>query len=312
MGTTKKALVLSGGSIKGAFQAGAIKAILEKGFKPDFISGISVGSLNATYITHEAGIQNKPVDELDWAIISDHLINFWIEKIYAPKCIATKKGKLELGIDILFSKFEGFLDTSPIQKLVKKSITMDNLYKSPVKLSVGCVNISDGEITYANPAFPNFLDYVLASTAIPITMPLVKIGGNENQLYTDGGIRDVAPLKQAIENGVDEIICVCCQSEKLGGEVFNHKSIMAFSERIMDIVVNETVNNDIGWTNFINDYTPIDGSPVTGGAFAGYRRIKLTIIRPSKPINVNLENFTIEDIKGMINNGYYTALEALK
>jgi|GEM_PF-5766007 len=39
MNRKKKALVLSGGSIKGAFQAGAIKVVLESGFKLDIIIG---------------------------------------------------------------------------------------------------------------------------------------------------------------------------------------------------------------------------------------------------------------------------------
>jgi predicted acylesterase/phospholipase RssA len=45
---TKKALVLSGGSVKGAFQAGALKAVFETGYAPEIITGISVGSLNGT------------------------------------------------------------------------------------------------------------------------------------------------------------------------------------------------------------------------------------------------------------------------
>ncbi len=308
----KKALVLSGGSIKGAFQAGAINAVIEKGFKPDFIYGISVGSLNGTFITHEAGLQKKAFEELDWLTIASNLKKFWIERINSPECIAVKKSKIKLGLDVLFSKFDGFLDTKPIQELVKEVINMDYLLNSPVKLSVGAVNIGDGLITYANPSFPNFLDYVLASTAIPVTMPLVRIGGNESQLFTDGGIRDVAPLKKAIKNGAEEIICICCQPENLVGEMINYKSILSFSERIMDIVVNETVNNDIEWARYINDYTPVDGSPVTEGAFAGYRRIKLTIIRPPRPINVNIEDFTTKEILEMFASGYYTALESFK
>ncbi len=43
----KRALVLGGGAIKGAYQAGAIKVLLNKGFAPDHLYGISVGSLNA-------------------------------------------------------------------------------------------------------------------------------------------------------------------------------------------------------------------------------------------------------------------------
>ncbi|WP_310590414.1 patatin-like phospholipase family protein [Dyadobacter sp. NIV53] len=54
-----KALVLGGGSMKGAFQVGVIQAVLENGFEPEMIYGISVGALNATFLTNETGIQLK-------------------------------------------------------------------------------------------------------------------------------------------------------------------------------------------------------------------------------------------------------------
>jgi NTE family protein len=52
-----KALVLGGGSMKGAFQVGVIQAVLENGFQPEMIYGISVGALNATFLANEAGRQ---------------------------------------------------------------------------------------------------------------------------------------------------------------------------------------------------------------------------------------------------------------
>ena len=51
----KRALVLSGGSIKGSFQAGAVAELLESGFVPDAIYGTSVGSLNGSFLTERAG-----------------------------------------------------------------------------------------------------------------------------------------------------------------------------------------------------------------------------------------------------------------
>lgn len=45
-----RALVLSGGSIKGAFQAGAIAGLLDAGFRPDIVTGISVGALNGGFL----------------------------------------------------------------------------------------------------------------------------------------------------------------------------------------------------------------------------------------------------------------------
>lgn len=46
----KKALVLSGGGARGAFEAGVVQALWERGYRPDIITGVSVGALNATVL----------------------------------------------------------------------------------------------------------------------------------------------------------------------------------------------------------------------------------------------------------------------
>ena len=38
-----KILVLAGGSVKGAFQAGVMKAMMERGYQPDAVYGVSAG-----------------------------------------------------------------------------------------------------------------------------------------------------------------------------------------------------------------------------------------------------------------------------
>lgn len=309
---TKKALVLSGGSVKGAFQAGAVKAFIDKGYKFDSVYGISVGSLNGTFISHEAGLQNVSKELLDWPLIGNNLVNFWIDNIKEPNDLVIKRNKLETLGSVIFNNFNGLVDTKPIQTLVRAKIKMENLYKSPVKLTVGAVNIADGEIVYANPSFPNFVDYVLASTAIPIVMPVVPIGGNKNQPFLDGGIRDVAPLKQAIQAGAEEIVCIACQSKSLGGVTFNNENLLSLADRIMDIVVNEIVNNDIEWADYFNNFLPADGTAETMGPLAGYRKIKLTVIRPPRPISLDLETFTTTEIKETIDSGYQTVMEQIK
>ena len=133
---TKKALVLTGGSIKGAFQVGALKAILEKGYKFDFIYGISVGSLNSTFITNEAGKQNVPLESLDWQAIGTNLMNFWLDNIKKPENVAKKRSTIALVWSIITNNFKGLVDTTPIQTLVKDTIKMQYLQRSPVKLTL--------------------------------------------------------------------------------------------------------------------------------------------------------------------------------
>jgi predicted acylesterase/phospholipase RssA len=44
----RRALVLSGGGAKGAFEVGAVKRLWETGYRPDLICGVSVGAVNAS------------------------------------------------------------------------------------------------------------------------------------------------------------------------------------------------------------------------------------------------------------------------
>ena len=72
-------------------------------------------------------------------------------------------------------------------------------------------------------------------------VPVTLIGKSP---YVDGGVREVAPLKRAIDDGAQEIICVVCQPESLQGVSFLPGNLADFALRLMDIVTNELVNND--------------------------------------------------------------------
>src|SRR5437016_2342651 len=66
------ACVFQGGGALGAYQVGAFRAIHERGYHPNFIAGVSIGSINSAII---AG--NAPADQLD------KLTEFW--DTIAPK-----------------------------------------------------------------------------------------------------------------------------------------------------------------------------------------------------------------------------------
>lgn len=305
--TIRKALVLSGGSIKGAYEAGALKAIFENGYKPDYIYGISVGNLNSTFITHEAAKQFLATSTVDWVKVGEELWDFWSTEIDEPKKLVKKKCNLllllSLNWGLIFKKFDSILDTTPLQKLVKKRIDPDVIKQAPVKLHVGAVNIYNGEILYVEPTHPDFLDYVVASTAIPIMMPVKMVN---NIPYLDGGLRDVAPFGQAINEGADEIIGVCCQSEKLDDVPFNHRDLVVLVDRVMDIEVTEMINNDIKIIDKINSL--IKEHPGNHGSLhAKYKLINSIVIRPEQQLYINIESFKQADIINLMNKGYEDA-----
>ena len=305
--TTKKALVLSGGSIKGAYEAGALKAVFEAGFKPEYLYGISVGNLNSTFITHEAAKQFIATGQVDWLKVADELWKFWSTEIDEPKKLVKQKCNvlllLSLNWGLIFKKFDSILDTTPLQNLIKKVIDPEVIKKSPVKLHVGAVNIYNGEIKFVDPLEPNFLDYVVASTAIPIMMPVKNINGIP---YLDGGLRDVAPLGNAINEGADDIVCVCCQSENLDNKTYNYRDLVVLVDKVMDIIVTEIVNNDVKMINKINELVD-EHHGHAGSQHAKYKHIETTLIRPATEIFLDIQKFTQVDIINLMNRGYQDA-----
>jgi NTE family protein len=307
-----KILVLAGGSVKGAYQAGVVRAVFEAGFRPDFIYGISAGSMNASYLVNDFGRQSLENNgNIDYQQASLELAEFWENNIYAPDCLALRRGTYDLGMSAIRRNFEGLLDPTPLKEILHENINIRHLNASPIGLKVGAVDIINGSIIYADPTYEHFLDYVMASSAIPILMPVVNIGGLRKMAFLDGGLRDVAPIKKAINDGAEEIVCVACHTRKIDGGYFPYGNLLALVDRVMDIAVNECLNADLDWAEFRNECLPMDGSPGEYGILEGQKRIKLKVIRPQTPLDVDIQNFDREDIQRMILLGYQHGREEM-
>jgi NTE family protein len=308
-----KILVLAGGSVKGAYQTGVIKAVFEAGFRPDAIYGISAGSMNASYLVNDFGRQFIENDGfLDYQQTAVDLCDFWMNNINTPDSLALRRGTYDLGLSAIRRNFEGLLDTTPLRTILYDNINLRHLNASPIALKVGAVDIINGSIVYADPTYEHFLDYVMASSAIPILMPVVNIGGLKKMAYLDGGLRNVAPIKKAIQDGATEIICVACHTRQITGGYFPYGNLLALVDRVMDIAVNECLNSDLEWAEFRNQCLPADGSAGQFGILEGQSRIKLKIIRPEVPLNIDIQDFDREDIQRLILVGYQHGKDEMK
>ncbi len=299
-----KALVLSGGSIKGAFQAGAVPEIVRHGFTPDAIYGVSVGALNGAFLTDRVGRRVAAgTTPIPWDSVADELEQFWRTRITSFKAIAKKRTASALA-GALFSNFNGIISTNALRDLVHQELDPARMGQSGLYFAAGSVELVSGGYVSAHLGFPNLVEYVIASTAIPIVMPITRIG---HQLLLDGGVRNVAPLAEAIANGATEIVCVACQPRDVGGADFDRENLLQLADRLLDIVVNEIVNNDIDLAESINVHCPTDGTPVASGPLAGKRYVKLTVIRPVAPLQISLEKFKPADIARLIEAGHLAA-----
>jgi len=320
----EKGLVLSGGSIKGAFQAGAIAELLESGFVPDAIYGTSVGSLNGAFLAERAGRVVREGETPDWADLGRQLEEFWLEDLHSPSQVGVQRRTVPLILSLLRQEFEGLIDTSPLRALVAEQLDPENLRASPIEFFACAVNLATGEDVYASKDFSGIRDYVIASTAIPVEMPHVTIG---KAPYVDGGVREIAPLSRAIEDGAEEIICIVCQPKELEGISFRPGNLFEFAFRLMDVITNELINNDIERFREVNEWVKTfnqmegdlekllsskDVAQAEGGSvreklaqlpFSKWRYIPITVIRPDNEVVLDLLHFTPEDIAEVIEQG---------
>ena len=293
-----KILVLAGGSVKGAFQAGVIKAMMDRGYRPDAIYGVSVGSLNAAYLANQLGKQVNSGEPISFVQAAQDLWDFWELRILQPDSLSKPFNIFQLGWSALTKKFKGLVSTEPLRNLLVDVLSIRNLHASPIGLKIGAVNVIDGSIHYVDPSYDFFIDYLMASSAVPILMPVVKINGEEQRSFVDGGLRDVAPLSKALEDGATDIICVSCHMEAIEGGYFDSGDLLGLVDRVMDIAVNEILNADIRQVMIVNDSLPKGGS-----------KIKIISIRPPQPLTIDIQNFTKLDIRRMLTLGYEVGME---
>ncbi|RXK49814.1 patatin-like phospholipase family protein [Aquirufa rosea] len=284
-----KILALAGGSVKGAFQAGVIRALFERGYQPDLIYGISAGSLNAAYLIDQFGRQKLSGEPINFPQAGKDLWDFWETRITHPECLSKPLGIFELGWSALTKKFRGLVSTKPLRELVEGVLDMRNLQASPIEMRIGAVNIIEGGIHYVDPSYQHFFDYLLASSAVPILMPVVNINQDKRRSFLDGGLRDVAPLQKAIKDGGKHIVCISCHTQTIEGGIFDTGDLLALVDRVMDIAVNEILNADLKEALLIQN-----------------QRSDLSIIsiRPIQPLSIDIQNFNKLDIRRMLEIGY--------
>jgi NTE family protein len=305
-----KVLVLGGGSIRGAYQAGAVKFILESGFEPDIITTISVGSINGMFISNLAGKQKltAPNKKIDYKKIGEDIWSLWENEIKKPSNVISKRNFLSIVWALIIGKFNGFSSNEPLKKIIKKHIESRYLKFSPIDIYSGTVDLNNGKIFYADKNHTEYIDYAIASSSIPLAMPVSIV---KNKPYCDGGLVDCAPLKIAFEKGASEIICVSNSPEHVGAIDVKCNKPFKYIERLLDIILNNSLNNDIREAELINMISPEDGSPIESGVNKGKRRIPITVIRPDSPINVDITDFNEYDVNNMLNLGYNDAKQKL-
>ena len=201
-----RGLALEGGGARGAYQAGAIKALNQRKIFFDGVAGTSIGSINAALYAcgNFDALYNL------WLLMDSKYI-FGIEGELL-KNISKRNFKLDeirngLGSVSKIIKNLG-VDNSNVKKLLEKNIDENKLRENDVNFGLITYNLSDRkpvEITKNDIPKGKLVEYILASSYLPI-FKLERI--IDDKYYIDGGIYQNCPIDMFIKDGYDEVYVI--------------------------------------------------------------------------------------------------------
>jgi len=231
----KIGLVLSGGGARGAYEAGiiqflceAVPARLGRPLRVDFITGTSVGAINACFLAATADDTASQGTRLvdNWKSLRiEEMISLQAKDLFKGVLGAVGRvGKIEPGQ----FRYGGLLQTDGLEQFVFRHIPwrcihrnlrdrhIDGLAVAATRVGTGHTVVfvetrKEAPLSWSrNPLVRGVATHIgprhaLASAAIPGLFPAVKIQG---RFYTDGGLRMNTPLSPAIRLGATRLLVV--------------------------------------------------------------------------------------------------------
>ena len=183
----KTGLVVEGGGMKCAYNAGILDAFLDQGITFDYCIGVSGGAGNvASFMAGQKGRN----------------LRFFTDHIHSPGYFGIKSllktGNL-FGLQYIYGELTNSTGKDPLDFAA--------IMKNPARYEVVATNALTGEAAYFAKEDMKQDDYrpIMASSAIPAACRPVEIGGIP---YYDGGIADAIPVRRALEEGCDRLVVI--------------------------------------------------------------------------------------------------------
>lgn len=233
-----KGLILSGGGARAAYQVGVLKAITDLLPNPHVnpfpvIIGTSAGAINAVSLACGATYFSQAVQRLQ-----DVWQGFSSDQVYRTDWPGVLNQARRFVWQHLLGLGRGapvaLLDNSPLQSLLQSKLNFADIEQAFVQRALSAIGIT--AFSYHSAQATTFfqsnkesvdawhryrrlghettlkLEHLLASTAIPLMFPPVKI---EHEYYGDGAVRQAAPISPALHLGANKILVVGVNSQHI-------------------------------------------------------------------------------------------------
>ena len=183
----KIGLVVEGGGMKCAYNAGILDAFLDHNITFDYCIGVSGGAGNlASYLAGQRGRN----------------LRFFTEHIHSSNYFGLKS-LLKTGNLFGLQYIYGVLSNST----GKDPLDFSAIMKNPAEYQVVVTNALTGKPEYFGKEEMKQDDYrlIMASCAIPAACRPVEVNGTP---YFDGGITDAVPVQHAFAKGCDRLVVI--------------------------------------------------------------------------------------------------------
>ena len=180
------AFVLGGGGVLGAAEVGMLRALLERGIRPDLVLGTSVGALNGAMVARDPSL----------AVI-ERLTELWLEvsstrHVYGDRPLRTVRRAMATGTHIYSAK--------PLRERLAEEFGDQLIEDLPVRFQVCAAHIERAAEHWFDRG--PLVEAVVASAAVPGLLPPARVDG---QHYLDGGIVNSIPVARAAQLGAGRV-----------------------------------------------------------------------------------------------------------
>jgi len=316
------AVVLPGGGARGAYEVGALSALLpaleERGERVSIWCGTSVGAINAAVFASLAHLPLEDQIEGALAIWKGLRKQDVIARLVGPGGARMALRLFGHGLGVPGVGLASVLDPSPLAGNLDRWVDWQRLARNvrtneveavcvvATRLATGTPvgfvasrsaipNRSNNEIRYVKTRLRS--EHVRASAAIPVLFPTVEVTAPRAAAghYTDGGTRLNSPLKPAVDLGAEKVIVIGFEPFKRAAErpasARRKPSIADVAVNVLDGLLVDQVGNDLRRVAAINSFFVEDhsigpiGSPRAyrmARGLAPYRRISYALVAPRR------------------------------
>lgn len=310
----RTALLLSGGGARAAYQVGVLKAVAElvpEGCHNPFpiICGTSAGSINTVAMASNASNFHLGIKRIEavWSHFELHHVFFSDAKNLFKRI--SHWAWTNLGPGTWNEGPSSILDNAPLRELLNEHIDFNKIDKSinNGELHAYCLtacSYTSGESTTFYDGSPEIqdwlrthregvrekmnIDHLMASSAIPVIFPSVKIG---HEHFGDGSMRQISPISPALHLGAEKILIIGLRMEKELGLPEPPKyrpSLGQISGYVLDTLFLNSLQSDIERMERMN--RTLEESP--SGNSERLKVIEHLVISPSKDIaNIAMKHY---------------------